>query len=240
MWQVITSTGELLTVTRHVWRAACSLAWGTSRLRAVERKTCSLMDNEGPGISCRVWAPSNKGQVEAGSPEHQSVVFFFLIWLLRMRRVKIWQVLHRNSTAKKLEYLILITWYLSLFSHGNIWPGSKALRCFRVGAWLMCLPVLATTYCVMPRFFPFRRCTWTCAKAGDRTISQWSYFSTMEGFNIKFKRGGPVGKQSLDERFLECSASRTRIGGWMEKVLEGGHLGLFLTWATGWPVMPPT
>lgn len=37
------------------------------------------------------------------------VLFFFLIWLLRMRRVKIWQVLHRNSTAKKLEYLILIT-----------------------------------------------------------------------------------------------------------------------------------
>lgn len=199
------------------------------------------MDNEGPGISCRVWASSNKGQVEAGSPEHQSVVFFFLIFgYLRMRRVKIWQVLHRNSTAKKLEYLILITWYLSLFSHGNIWPGSKALRCFRVGAWLMCLPVLATTYCVMPRFLPFRRCTWTCAKAGDRTISQRSYFSTMEGFNIKFKRGGPVGKQSLDERFLECSASRTRIGGWMEKVLEGGHLGLLLTWATGWPVMPPT
>lgn len=41
------------------------------------------------------------------------VLFFFNIWLLRMRRVKIWQVLHRNSTAKKLEsdfdYLIFIS-----------------------------------------------------------------------------------------------------------------------------------
>ena len=51
--------------------AACvksSMQFGMRKIQAAfsgKKDMLSLMDKKGPGISSRVWAPSNKGQIEA-------------------------------------------------------------------------------------------------------------------------------------------------------------------------------